>query len=238
MRIVDITSFKPPAEAAVARSRTTDPAARAGSSAPTDSATILGVPAAELTPRAREAIMQLLAEVDRLRRELDQSKKMIRELAAQADKDVLLPVYNRRAFVRELSRALTYGQRHGVAAALVYFDLDGFKSINDGHGHAVGDAVLSRVAELMLGAVRQSDVVGRLGGDEFGILLLQATPEDAGAKAAALTQRIAEDPVLREGQNVSLQISYGVYPLKAGEDPSAALAAADRAMYAQKQAKG
>jgi diguanylate cyclase (GGDEF)-like protein len=234
MRIVDINTYRPSGETSPVaapgpvRSRGTE--AGTGAPAAGDSATILGVPAGELTPRARDAIMQLLAEVDRLKRELEHSKKMIRELSDQADKDVLLPVYNRRAFVRELTRTVTYGERHGVSAALIYFDLDGFKSVNDGQGHAAGDAVLARVAELMQSAVRQSDVVGRLGGDEFGVILLQSSPEDAAARAAALAQRVSTE--------LGLEMSYGVYPLKGGEDPTAALAAADRAMYAQKQGKG
>lgn len=229
MRIVDITSFRPPADTAAVRPRAGGAQPAAGAPA-TDSATVLGIPAAEITPRVRDAIMQLLAEVERLRRELDQSKKMIRDLADQADRDVLLPVYNRRAFVRELSRTLTYCERHGgVTASLVYFDLDEFKSVNDAQGHAAGDAVLGRVAELLVAAVRQSDVVGRLGGDEFGIILLQSAPEAAAAKAAALAERIRAE--------LGLGISYGVYQLKGGEDPGAVLAAADRAMYAQKQAK-
>ena len=228
MRIADVTSFRPAAESAPARSRTAG-SATASDAAVVDTATILGVPANELTARAREAIMQLLAEVDRLRRELDHSKKKIRELADQADKDVLLPVYNRRAFVRELTRTLTYAERHALNAALVYFDLDRFKSINDAQGHAAGDAALARVADLLLASVRQSDIVGRLGGDEFGAILLNSTADDATGKAASVATRV--------GDEIGLKISYGVYPLKGGEVPAAALAAADRAMYEQKRHK-
>jgi len=228
MRIADVTSFRPAAESASARSRTAG-SATAPESAVVDTATILGVPANELTPRAREAIMQLLAEVDRLRRELGQSKQKIRELADQADKDALLPVYNRRAFVRELTRTLTYAERHALNAALVYFDLDRFKSINDAQGHAAGDAALARVADLLLASVRQSDIVGRLGGDEFGAILLNSSADDAVGKAAIVATRV--------GDETGLKISYGVYPLKGGDDPAAALAAADRAMYEQKRHK-
>ena len=228
MRIADIKNTRTTSETAPVRPRAAG-ATSTGSAAVTDSATILGVPVAELTPRAREAIMQLLAEVDRLRRELDHSKKKIRELADQADKDVLLPIYNRRAFVRELTRTLTYSERHGASASLIYFDLDAFKSINDNQGHAAGDAALARIADLILAVVRQSDVVGRLGGDEFGVILLQSSAEDANTKAAQVSKRVMDE--------IGLRISYGVYALKGGEDPTEALAAADRAMYAQKQGK-
>jgi diguanylate cyclase (GGDEF)-like protein len=228
MRVADVRNFRPAAESAAARSRSGGTPA-SSDSAVVDTATILGVPANELTPRAREAIMQLLAEVDRLRRDLEHSKQKIRELADQADKDVLLPVYNRRAFVRELTRTLTYAERHEVNAALVYFDLDRFKSVNDAQGHAAGDAALARVADLLLASVRQSDIVGRLGGDEFGAILLNSTADDATAKATTVATRV--------GDEVGMKISYGVYPLKGGEEPAAALAAADRAMYEQKRHK-
>jgi diguanylate cyclase (GGDEF)-like protein len=227
MRIADVRNLRPAAEPASARAR--GGGARLPETAVVDTATILGVPANELTQRTREAIMQLLAEVDRLRRELEHSKQKIRELADQADKDVLLPLYNRRAFVRELTRTLTYAERHALNAALVYFDLDRFKAINDAQGHAAGDAALARVADLLLASVRQSDIVGRLGGDEFGAILLNSTADDATAKATGVAARV--------GDEVGMKISYGVYPLKGGDKPAAALAAADRAMYEQTRHK-
>ncbi len=91
-----------------------------------------------------------------------------------ADQDQLLPLLNRRAFVRELTRYIAFTGRYNTPASLIYFDLNHFKQINDTHGHAGGDAALEHFAETLLSHVRDSDCVGRLGGDEFGVLLTHA----------------------------------------------------------------
>ena len=72
------------------------------------------------------------------------------------------------AFLRSLARIIAYVGRYGAACSLLYFDVDGLKSINDTHGHAAGDAALVHIADLLRSSIRTSDVVGRLGGDEFG----------------------------------------------------------------------
>ena len=102
---------------------------------------------------------------------LDEAQRTIAELEARADVDPLLDILNRRGFERELKRSLAYVQRYGGEAALLFVDLDGFKAINDRHGHAAGDALLKAVARELTGHVRASDTVARLGGDEFGVLL-------------------------------------------------------------------
>ena len=119
----------------------------------------------------RSVAMRLAAEVDRLQAELTAARVKVTELEARADVDPLLDILNRRGFERELRRSLAYVRRYGTAAALVYLDLDQFKPINDRYGHAAGDRVLKAVVETLQRSVRESDVVGRLGGDEFGVLL-------------------------------------------------------------------
>ena len=114
--------------------------------ATTDVSSVLGIPEAEFTPRVRDAIMGLMAEVDRLRQELEQIKKRLETAETEADQDDLLPVLNRRAFIREMSRIMSFGERYDLAASLIYFDLYGFKAVNDTHGHAAGDAALLHVA--------------------------------------------------------------------------------------------
>ena len=93
---------------------------------------------------------------------------------------------NRRGFERELKRSLAYVKRYGTSAALVYIDLDGFKPVNDRHGHGAGDAVLKAIAAALVRNVRASDVVARLGGDEFAVLLWNVNGANAAAKAGAL----------------------------------------------------
>jgi len=134
----------------------------------------------------------LLGEVQRLQAELAAARAKVTELEATADIDAVTGIFNRRGFERELRRSLSYVKRYGSRAALFYIDLDGFKPVNDRHGHAAGDAVLKGVATVLVGAVRASDTVARLGGDEFGLILWNLSEGDAGAKAWALEAAISD----------------------------------------------
>ncbi|HAQ35867.1 MAG TPA: GGDEF domain-containing protein, partial [Alphaproteobacteria bacterium] len=96
----------------------------------------MGVPEPELTPNVQRALLTLMGEVDQLRQDTERLRTRVRELESLADHDAMLPVLNRRAFVREVSRALALAERHNAPSALVFFDLNGFKAINDDHGHA------------------------------------------------------------------------------------------------------
>jgi diguanylate cyclase (GGDEF)-like protein len=110
------------------------------------------------------------------------------ELERQARTDPLTGLLNRRAFLEEIRVRLGVVQRTARPAALVYIDVDNFKPVNDVHGHAVGDAVLRRIAERIRRSVRASDVVARLGGDEFAIWLDEADAEGARMKGRELVQ--------------------------------------------------
>jgi diguanylate cyclase (GGDEF)-like protein len=202
----------------------------------TDSATVMGIPETELTPNVRTAITLLMEEVGRLRDELRLTKRRISDLEELADTDALLPVINRRAFVRELSRMMSYAERYGTPHTLIYFDLNGMKAINDAHGHGAGDAALIHVARILNESTRESDVVGRLGGDEFGVLLAQADEATAREKAEALAQRISAQGVAWKGETLRLSVAYGIHPVRRGQDVDDAIQAADRAMYANKGA--
>src|SRR5207247_8805845 len=105
------------------------------------------------------------------------------QLEQVAPQDPLTSVLNARAFSHELAQELSRNRRYGRPLALIYLDLDDFKSVNDAHGHATGDAVLRLVADAMRGAVRQADVVGRLGGDEFAGLMPETDGDVAPAAA-------------------------------------------------------
>jgi len=142
---------------------------------------------------------------------------------------------NRRAFVRELSRMISFAHRYEVPSSLLYFDINGLKMVNDTFGHAAGDAVIRHVATALTNNVRQSDLVGRLGGDEFAVLLSHADERAAENKAAALARNVESRPFVWEDKSITLSIAYGSYTFKDGEDAAVALAAADRAMYARKQ---
>lgn len=199
-----------------------------------DAASVLGIPQEELTPKVREAITRLMEEVDQMRQDLDESRARIEYLEQLADQDTLAPVANRRAFVRELSRNLSLAERYGTPSSVIYFDLNGLKQLNDSKGHAAGDAAILKVAGILSANVRESDAVGRLGGDEFGVMLSHADEDAARKKAEHLARTIADDPLQWEGETIPLDVAYGVHTIRGGVDAGAALEAADKAMYAHK----
>jgi diguanylate cyclase (GGDEF)-like protein len=208
--------------------------AASGTSAARDSASIMGVPEAELTPNVQRALLSLMGEVDQLRKETEALRAKIRDLESLADHDVFLPVLNRRAFLREVSKALALAERHDAPSALIYIDLNGFKKINDTHGHAAGDTALRQVSELIAAHVRETDAVGRLGGDEFGIVLTLTPAAAAERKATELAETIANTPILHDGVEMRLGAAWGVRALDANVDVETAMAEADAAMYARK----
>lgn len=200
-----------------------------------DGARFPGLDAAEMTPAVQTALDGLVKEIRRLRQEVSRLKARLVEVEGLADRDALTPLLNRRAFARELHRVLTFTERYGASASLIYFDLDGFKMVNDRFGHAAGDTALQAVASRLLANVRESDVVGRLGGDEFGVILVHAEVGAATAKAAALAAAVEDEPAICGEATVPLKISYGVREIEPGVLAEQVLADADAAMFERKR---
>ena len=200
-----------------------------------DAVAIMGIPEAELTPKVRDALMSLMAEVAEMRKELAATRQELASIASLADRDSLLPIQNRRAFVRELTRTMSHVERYGKASSVVYIDVNDLKEINDNFGHGAGDDALKHVANILLNNVRESDRVGRLGGDEFCVILDEADTKSAREKAEGLAKSITDKPFSYEGNLVTVKVAVGVYTFNGTEDVSQALAAADKDMYANKQ---
>ena len=179
----------------------------------------------------------LLAEIERLRAALRAAECKIAELEARADVDPLLDILNRRGFERELARSLAYVRRYGTDATLMVIDLDGFKGVNDRHGHAAGDALLKAVAAALRGKVRASDVVARLGGDEFGVLLWNVDAGRAAAKAVELENVIEQVRADHDGVALQVGASAGAVALAPESSAAAIIDAADKAMYARKHGR-
>jgi diguanylate cyclase (GGDEF)-like protein len=190
----------------------------------------LGLARRDVSDRALAALERMGAIRDELAAKLAAAEQL-------ADRDTLTPTFNRRAFLRELHRTMSEVERYKTPAAVLYVDLDGFKALNDGYGHAAGDAVLKHVGRLLAESVRESDIVGRLGGDEFGVILNRAPADEARLKAAALSDKINSSAILHEGVAHRVCASVGVHPIAAVEDPETAIARADEAMYADKHAR-
>jgi diguanylate cyclase (GGDEF)-like protein len=179
----------------------------------------------------------LLGEIERLQAALRSEQAKVKELEASAETDALTGVFNRRGFERELKRSLAYVKRYWTRAALMYVDLDGFKPVNDQHGHAAGDAILKAVGAVLTGAVRGSDTVARPGGDEFGLILWNLSEVDAAAKARALEAAVTGAAVAWEGGALSVGASIGFAMLGPSDELADVLAKADQAMYARKAAR-
>ena len=187
--------------------------------------------------RRRDVSAPALQALEALAAECEELGERLSVAEALADRDTLTPTLNRRAFLRELHRTMSEVERYKTPAAVIYFDLDGFKAINDSHGHAAGDAVLRHVGRLLGDMVRESDVVGRLGGDEFGVILNRAPADEARSKAAMLGDAINHTAIVHVGVAHRIRASVGVHVVALAEEPETAIARADEAMYADKHAR-
>ncbi len=167
-------------------------------------------------------------------RDISERRRLQDQLSRLARSDPLTGVLNRRSFMEEVDREITRSRREGKGCALLFIDLDSFKEVNDQLGHRAGDQLLVAVVERIRQAVRRPDVVGRLGGDEFGVLLPGADAAGATAVAARILDAL-ESPVLLFGQGVPAVASIGValFPDHAN-DAEELLARADMAMYRAK----
>ncbi len=161
------------------------------------------------------------------------------QLIFLAERDTLTGVYNRRRFDTELERMVKRADRREQPMALVIFDLNDFKIINDSHGHAAGDQVLIDIARTVKKTVRQNEVFCRLGGDEFAVLMPEASAYDASMLSRRIEQQVTALDFEFDGvkRRVSASLGIAVYPSHAN-DAQTLVAAADAAMYqAKKQDK-
>lgn len=153
-------------------------------------------------------------------------------LAWLADHDPLTGLYNRRRFEHELKEVIAAAKRYQRSGALLFLDVDQFKYINDTSGHGAGDRLLQRLGELLLGILREVDVIGRLGGDEFAVILTQATSEEAVQVTRKILASISEIEFQVDDQIHKLSASIGIalFPSH-GTNIEELLAQADLAMY-------
>lgn len=177
---------------------------------------------------------ELLAAAERTEDALREQLERIRHLEDLSVTDELTGLMNRRGFTLELERALARAGRHGETGVLLLCDLDGFKAVNDTHGHPAGDAVLREVSDLLLRMTRRSDVVARLGGDEFGLLLPATSPARASARALNLRASISAHRVIWDGEPIGVSASFGLGTYDAGSQADALMTQADRSLYERK----
>ena len=158
--------------------------------------------------------------------------RRFREARQLADLDALTGLHNRRFFHETLGREVARAHRYGRRLALVVFDLDDFKAINDRIGHLPGDAVLAEVAERVRSVVRSADIACRVGGDEFGIILPESTLADAEQLSRRMQQAVASRPI---GDIPRLSLSAGAADLRPEDDGATFFKRADDALYQAKE---
>lgn len=175
----------------------------------------------------------MVAYLLELLRRLARAKLELEELARR---DSMTGLLNRRAFFEAAEAAIQRARRSSRPLTLLVLDADHFKSINDSYGHAAGDEALRLIARTLLAATRRSDVVGRIGGEEFAVLLDGAAPDEAALVAERIVSAVRLLDFERGGERVTLSVSAGLAVLEPGLDLDGLFSRADAALYAAKRA--
>lgn len=177
----------------------------------------------------------LRAEIARLRRENRALSIALAEMERVAERDMLTPLFNRRYFLSALHQRIARVERFGDSVAVIYVDVDGLKSINDRYGHAAGDYALVEIAARLAGSVREADIVARIGGDEFGILLDNLGTSAIKAKIQRMSSAIDDEPCVFDGASIALSAAFGMTMITPGDSAEDLLGRADAEMYRAKR---
>jgi diguanylate cyclase (GGDEF)-like protein len=181
-------------------------------------------------------VEQLISEISALRGKVAHLQERVEQLDLLAHEDSLVGLPNRRGFMRALERLIDRVSRYEEKAALLFVDLDGLKVINDSFGHQAGDEALMQVAKLLVGGVRKSDIVARIGGDEFAILLVHSDEESAHETATRLVDMIAASEFTHGGETMPLSVAIGAAGINGDDTAESVIARADQEMYRRKAA--
>ena len=184
------------------------------------------------THRFEEEMIRELEELAKRAGPAIENARRFREAKQLADLDALTGLHNRRYFHETLAREVARAQRYGRQLALIVFDLDDFKAINDRIGHLAGDAVLAETADRVRDVVRSADIPCRVGGDEFAVILPESSTADADQLYHRLRGAVSSRPV---GQAGRLHVSAGIADLLADDDPTTFFERADGALYGAKE---
>ncbi|MHC4885737.1 MAG: diguanylate cyclase [Planctomycetota bacterium] len=168
----------------------------------------------------------------------DKTREYAERMEALARTDALTEIHNRRYFLELAGREMARVQRFGQTSSLLALDIDHFKAVNDTHGHDMGDEVLKAFARTVAGCLRETDLFGRVGGEEFSVILPQTGAEGAMEVAERVRVQVSEIAVpLPAGENLSITCSVGVHPIRQedGESFDEACKVADEALYEAKE---
>jgi diguanylate cyclase (GGDEF)-like protein len=162
-----------------------------------------------------------------------ENARRFKEARQLADLDALTGLHNRRFFHETLTREVARAHRYSRNLALIVFDVDDFKEVNDRIGHLAGDAVLAEAAERVLAAIRSADIACRVGGDEFAVILPESSLDDADQLYRRIDAGVSARPI---GQVGKIHLSAGVTDLRPDDDSKSFFERADEALYRAKQA--
>lgn len=197
-----------------------------------------GHPIPEASPARREVAELAVAVAVDTESKLKELERRVATLERLAVTDPLTGLLNRRGLKRALQTALSAARRYGEQGILISIDLDGFKFVNDTYGHAVGDKVLKQVARILSEGVRETDSVGRVGGDEFIVLLTRVPEKDGVRRARLLESQLNSTAVNIDGRTIMVRASCGTQTYGSEDDAPTLLDRADSAMYRRKRTKG
>jgi diguanylate cyclase (GGDEF)-like protein len=170
-----------------------------------------------------------------LRASLSEMRERMDALEERDDRDTLTPLMGRRRFLAELERIAKQAGRHGTPAALLHIDVDNLDAINAGHGRLAGDAALIHVAKTLGGLIRSTDILARLGGDQFGLILDHLDHNSAIETAGRLARCIAADPLDLGHAMVGIEVSIAVATILPGDGVDDVMHRADRNLRAAKE---
>lgn len=187
--------------------------------------------------QAQKQIESYRSENVSLQEEMERRKETEQELRRLAARDPLTGVYNRQHVERQAGEILKDAGQAGETVGMILIDLDGFKAVNDSHGHPIGDTVLRELTKRIQTLIRANDILGRYGGDEFVVVLRDTSPEQCQAVAERIRHSVDEQ-TLAPRQDMSTTVSIGIVhgPAEVAMEPSTLLERADDALYAAKQA--
>jgi len=188
-------------------------------------------------PNHADAVDEAMSAALKVEKRLLEQSERIDYLERLAMTDELTGLLNRRGFINQLQHSLSTARRYDEKGVLIYVDLDGFKPINDTYGHAVGDQVLVHVAKVLMDNVRETDYVGRMGGDEFSVLLTRSTTRDGLKRAESIDEVLNNTPARWRGRRIPFRSSLGFLAYGPEDNGTDLLARVDNAMYKTKRTR-